>query len=148
DLIVLSAALLLGTLMVFVAVVTGVATFASSGGLFLHTAVALTFALPLAVRMLGRFVQAFLAAVVLGAAALLVWIGTPALAARMPNPDFTRLVGLAGFGLLVLILVPGRRILGAAIDRLVFHRGRLRQAELLDVVRRLSPELGIDECCR
>ncbi|MEW6273143.1 MAG: ATP-binding protein [Thermodesulfobacteriota bacterium] len=148
DLAVLGVTLALGGAMLLWLVTTGAASLASIGPLFLHTAVALGFAVPFAVRMLGRVVHGLLVSATLLLASIAAYLGFPALAARSADPTTATLTILAGLVVLIAILVPGRALVRDVADRLLFHRGRVRQAELLDIVNQLSPELGIAACCR
>jgi signal transduction histidine kinase len=148
DIVVLSATLALGGAMMLWLVASGMASFTSMGSLFLHTAVALGFAVPLAVRMLGRVVHGFLLSMTLLLAAAGVYFGFSTLAQRAADPNVAMLWNLAGIAALIGVLVPGRALLRDLVDGLVFRRGRVRRAQLLEIVSHLSPELGIAACCR
>ena len=62
-------------------------------------------------------------------------------AAWQPFLDVATLLALGA------TFVPVRRLLGTLLSR-VLHRSEGRQAELLDFVHTLSPEIGVRECCR
>jgi signal transduction histidine kinase len=80
-------------------------------------------------------------------ATVAVVLGTRALTGDT-GAELTRLVDLVGAAVIVLVLGPGRARVQAAVERLVFRRGRLRQATLQTFLHTLSPELGIPESCR
>jgi signal transduction histidine kinase len=120
----------------------------SARGLFLHTAIGLVVAIPFVVRMFGRVVRGFLVAGGTITAALATYFGGHALAARTPGTEAARLVDLATLGMLLVVLGPGRIALRRAVERLVFRRGRERQAQLQAFVHTLTPEEGVSACCQ
>src|SRR5262249_33887415 len=101
-----------------------------------------TFAVPLAVRILGGVIRGVaLPGAILGVVAI-VYFGGPILAAQAPAPWVGRLVDLGAVAALVALVGPGQAWLRATIDRLVFRRSRRHRAELQAVLHGLSPELG------
>jgi signal transduction histidine kinase len=116
------------------------------GFLIYEAVVGLAIATPFAIRMLSVVITHFTVAVTLlgiggGLLATRWWVLTRAGPAWQPLVDVATLLSLAG------VFVPGRRRLNALVAG-VLHRGEGRQAELLDFVHTLSPEIGVHECCR
>lgn len=127
---------------------TGSTTLSGALVLLLHTVVAIAFAVPFAVRMLGRVVRSFvLSALVIGASGIL-FFGVPALTGAMGERPEARLIDLAAFAALLLALVPGLRWLQRAVDRLLFRRSVERHADLQRVAAALSPSDGLEVCIR
>jgi signal transduction histidine kinase len=69
-------------------------------------------------------------------------------AARIAEPETRRLVRLAAVWLIVLVLPVAQTWLRNAVDRIVLRRSRTRQDELLGALHDVSPDLGIEGCCR
>jgi signal transduction histidine kinase len=116
------------------------------GFLFYEAAVGLAIATPFVLRMLSVVVTHFTVAVTLlgiggGVLATRGWALTRAGPAWQPFLDVATLL------LLGAVFVQGRRWLNALLAR-ALHRNQGRQAELLDFVHTLSPEVGVHECCR
>jgi signal transduction histidine kinase len=113
----------------------------------LNGAVGLTLATPFAVRVLGLVVrETALMAVNLTVVAVVYWCATVLLARS--GPQFVAQLQLAAVLTPVLLLVPAQPWLREAVGRALFRRRHRRQFELQEAVLRLSPELGIAECCR
>jgi signal transduction histidine kinase len=150
DVVVLVCAMAAFLALILVVFLTGrtVTLEATMPGLALHTAMGLALAVPFAVRMMGEVVRAFLMTVAMAGAAGGIYLGTRTLAATIASPELARLVHFGGILLLLLALVPGRAVMHAAIDRLVFRRSWLRRVDLQASLHGLSPELGTLECCR
>jgi signal transduction histidine kinase len=114
---------------------------------FLSASVGLSLATPFAVRILGRVVRTvtltFINLAVVGA---LYWTAQNAAAAVAP--ELRPIFQLAALFLPILLLMPAQAPLRELIDRLLFRRRFIRQAELQAALVQLSPELGIVECCR
>jgi signal transduction histidine kinase len=104
-------------------------------------------ALPLAVRLLGEVVRAFVTTTAALALTAGVYLGARGVA-PLVAPEFRRFVDVGAVGALVLLLVPGQAWLGAAVDRVVLRRTRRRVDALAAFLRTLSPEAGVRECCR
>src|SRR5262249_48824861 len=113
----------------------------------IHAGIGLALLVPTMVVVLGTIVRAFLLATALLTATAATYVGFQSLMLRA-GPAFRPALAAAAGLPLTLPPVPGQAILRAAIDRVVFHRRRQRWAELQAFVQTLSPELGIDECCR
>ena len=148
DIVILTCGVL-GVIVMFVALI------ASHAGTWrnpiwmpiLSAAVGLALATPFAVRMLGTVLrEVAVTAVNLGVVACCYW-GARA-AAAVSAPELEGVVQLAAIFVPVLLLIPAQAPLRGAIDRIVFRRTLRRQAELQSALLRLSPELGIVECCR
>ena len=108
----------------------------------------LALAVPFAMRILGEVVRRFLVnAVKLGAAAA-VYIGARMLAQVLPTSQLSLLLGFGGALALVWVLGSGGLWLCAVVDRLVLRRSHLWGQHLQAFVRTLTPELGVEECCR
>src|SRR5439155_1404437 len=110
----------------------------------LHAGAGLVVAVPFVVRDLADTLRGFVTTAVMIAATAGLVLGLHALGARVADAELRRLLDLVG----VLVRVPGRGWLRAAIDRFVFRRSRRRWAEVHAVLHTLSPELGVLECCR
>jgi signal transduction histidine kinase len=134
--------------LLLVLALTGGAPLTSVGGLALHTVVELALAAPFVVRMLGRTVRAFLLTAILVSLTSVVYFAARLLATGTANAEVARLVDVAAIGVLLTLLGPGRVWLRGLIERTIFRRSRLRQAELQAFMQSLSPELGPLECCR
>jgi signal transduction histidine kinase len=144
----LGVGLLTASAMLLVSWYSGVTTFAASGGLLAHTIAMLLFAVPFAVRMLGRVVRGFLlSSLLLGGAAAVFFAGAD-LSAGLGSPVAAQAARLATFTALALLFVPGRAIAARAIDHVVFRRSRQRSAELQRAAAALSPSDGLEACCR
>jgi signal transduction histidine kinase len=116
--------------------------------LLAHTATGLAFAAPFAVVMLGEVLESLIVAAVLTGAVWLLYFAVPALAAGLAEPELHFLAQIAGAGALVLVLVPGRRVVHAAVHRLLFRHSERSAEDLQAFLHTLSPEAGILECCR
>jgi signal transduction histidine kinase len=116
--------------------------------LLAHTVTGLAFAAPFAVLMLGEVVESLIVILVMLVAVGLLYFRVPALAAGMPGPELRLLVQLAGAGTLVLLLLPGRRLLHTLVHRLLFRHSERSAQALTAFLHTLSPELGVLECCR
>jgi signal transduction histidine kinase len=101
-----------------------------------------------ALRNVTAVVRGVIMTAAMLAAAGAVCAGARALGASVTTPGAHRFVDLAAVGGLVLVLVPGRARLGVALDRLLLRHGRRVGEELRAFLRTLSPELGVQECCR
>jgi signal transduction histidine kinase len=112
----------------------------------LHVGLGLTFAAVPAVRMLGAVVRRLLLTSVAAAGAGAIYFGAHAASTRL-TPELARLTDLGAVIALVVLLVPGQRWLGAAIDRVLFGRGR-RETDIQAFMHTLAPDLGAAECCR
>ena len=147
DILVMIGALVGMGAMLFALAASGTSSPSTTLALFLHTALGLALAVPFAVRMLGRVVREMLFGATLIALTVAVWFAGHAVAAGAGNPELGRLIDLLAVALLLVLLVPGQAALRAAIDRLVFRRGRRRAAELRAAADTLSPAFGVAECC-
>ncbi len=107
-------------------------------------AVSLSALVPVVVRMLGLVVRRVLVmTATLAMTAGLLWVHTTTgRAVGGPVLDLAVLLGLG------VVLGPGHAWLNAAVDRTVFRRRQHRLETLQAFLHTLSPELGIDECCR
>ncbi len=148
DVIVIFGAILGTTALLSFIVSVRSSEIASPTGLFVHTAMGVLLAVPFVVRMLGRVVRSFAVSTILIGGAAAVSFGTRAVAARAPDAEIARLVELASVAALLLLLVPGQVGVRAVVERIVFRRRRRREAALQTLAQRLSPELGVLECCR
>ena len=108
----------------------------------------LVFATPLVARLLGTVVERLLMAVIVATMAVVVFFGGRQLGERFANTGIRPLIDAAMIGALIALLGSGRATLRAAIGWLVFHRSRQRRAELDEMMRTITPELGTVECCR
>ncbi len=117
-------------------------------GLVVHTGVGLGLAVPIIARILGGFARAFLLVVVLVALAVGVPLAGRMAAARIGSPEAARLLDVVALVTLLWALGPGQIRLRAAIDRVLFRKGALRQGELRAILRTIPPEVGVAECCR
>ena len=106
----------------------------------------LALAIPFALRMLSIVLTQFTVTVaLLGIGGLVLatrgWVLARAGAAWQPFLDVATLLALGA------TFVHAKRWLGTLLAR-VLRRSEGRQAELLDLVHTLSPDLGVRECCR
>jgi signal transduction histidine kinase len=116
--------------------------------LLYDVSVALCLAAPLAVRVLGDVVRRVLLTAVLASATAAVYLGGRAASTALAPRNLDPLADAATIVALLLLLIPGQRLLREAIERLVFRRSRRRREELHTAVQALSPELGTAECGR
>jgi signal transduction histidine kinase len=135
-------------------------------GLFFHTAFGLLFALPFALRMLGRMFGVSLLTVTTISIAAMIYFGAPALAANVTSPELRRLVHIVTVLSLALLLsgdwwleaIFHRKVallsrftgflspFTEMVDRIVFRP--VPRAELQHILSTLSPQEGIEKCCR
>jgi signal transduction histidine kinase len=107
----------------------------------------LAIAAPFALRMVPVVVtQVTVTLALLGTAAAVLegrgwWIARAGSAWR-PLVDVATVLALAA------VFVPGRAWLRATVDRLLLRRNEREQPALLAFLHTLSPEVGIQECCR
>ncbi len=113
----------------------------------IHAGMGLAFLVPTIVIVLGTVVRAVLLAVALLTVTTVAW-WTLSAAALHTDPALRPVLDVAAVLVLMLVLVPGQAALRIAIDRLVFRRRQQRWNEVQAFVHGLSPELGIEECCR
>lgn len=113
----------------------------------LNAAVGLALATPFAVRVLGLVVRETTVMVVNLAVVAVVYWCAMALLARS-GPEFVPLLQFGAVFTPVLLLIPSQAWLRDTVGRLLFRRRHRRQFELQAAVLRLSPDLGIVECCR
>jgi len=116
------------------------------GGL-LNALAGLLLALPFVARVLGEVVRRFIFTVLMFAATAAVYFGLQSWGAAAPA-EVRPLVDGAAVVLLFLVLVPGATLVRPAIDQLVLRRNQQRRRELQAYLHDLSPELGVEECCR
>jgi signal transduction histidine kinase len=114
----------------------------------LQSVAALVFATPLAARLLGTVVEQLLVAAAVIATTATVYLGGQRLGARFADSGARALADAATVGTLIVLLGPGRAWITAAIEWIVFRRSRQRRAELDELLRAITPELGTVECCR
>jgi signal transduction histidine kinase len=114
----------------------------------LELVVATSFAVPFAVRLLGDIARSVANAAALLAAIAAVYALALSLHTRLAGGAYAILVDASAVVVLAAVLGPGQTWLRGAIDRVVFGRTRRRQAELQAFLRTLSPDLGVEECCR
>lgn len=115
----------------------------------LTTLVGVAVATPFAVRILGDVVRGLLLLAAMLGAICLAFLGAAVLDMRFSSqPALRPLVVLATAAALALIVGPWRDWLEHALELAVSRRTRHRRAELQRAVHDLSPELGLDECCR
>jgi signal transduction histidine kinase len=139
--------------LVFMAVMVGLSFF---GGWATHrdllsfvaTLLSVAISLPFAVRILGAVVRGVLLSLFLIAAAGLIALGALQLDARFADAGLRPALMLLTALAVALVFGPGLTWLQGALDRLLFRRRRNRHAELQARLQRLSPELGIDACCK
>jgi signal transduction histidine kinase len=148
DVLVVCGALAITGGMLGVSVLRGSAAPGSAASLFFHTALGLGIAVPFVVRMFGRFVRTFLTNVATIAATATVVFGLRALGTGAAHTEVAGLLDLGVIAAILLVIVPGRAWLGRLIEQVVFRRGQARQTELQQFLLALSPELGVEECCR
>jgi signal transduction histidine kinase len=135
-------------------------------GLFFHTAFGLLFAVPFALRMLGRIFRVSLVTFSTLGIAAVFYFGVPALTAAMTSPELRRLTNVVTVLLLALLLSGDwwleaifhrkmalfSRFTGflspftELVDRIVFRPAP--RAELQRFLSTLSPQEGIEKCCR
>src|SRR5262249_20573174 len=120
----------------------GLAIYAMTG------AAGLVFATPFVVRNLGDLLPGFLTSLGVGIAVAGVLATAQTLTALAGDPELATMVGAVAVAVLVFVIMPVRTWMRATIGRLLFRRGRLRWAELHNVVHALPPEAGVVECCR
>src|SRR5262245_39615871 len=117
------------------------------GHVFYDAVVGLAIAAPFALRMLPVVVtQVTVTLALLGVAAAVLegrarWISRAGGGWR-PLIDVATVLALAG------VFVPGRAWLRATVGRLLLRRSEREQPTLLAFLHTLSPEVGIQECCR
>jgi signal transduction histidine kinase len=114
----------------------------------LQAVAGLVFATPLVARLLGTVVKQLLVGVTVSATAVTVYLGGRLLGDRLADAGVRPLVDLVTVGALIALLGPGRTSLTAAIEWVVFRQSRQRRAELDELMRSITPELGMVECCR
>jgi signal transduction histidine kinase len=148
DIVTLSVGVLAATVLFIALTWIGDSTWSTPPWLVvLNSVVGLLLAVPFAVRALGLLVRELsVLAVNLSAAFGLYW-AVSMLAARYGSAPGSVLY-LAAACVPVLALIPLQTALRRAIGDLVFRRRQRRQVELQAALLRLSPELGIVECCR
>ena len=113
----------------------------------LSAAVGLALATPFAVRVLGVVVRETTVMVVnLAVVTIVYWCAMAAVARS--GPEFVPLLQFAAVFTPVLLLIPAQAWLRDVVRGLLFRSRHRRQSELQEAVLRLSPELGIVECCR
>ncbi len=148
DIVILTLGVL-GSAVLFVAIVASSAEgWTQKAWLpFLNAAVGLTLATPFAVRILGRVVRnVTLTAINLGIA-IGLYRGAQ-IGAAAATPEVAPIFQLAAVFVPLLVLLPAQTPLRDAVDRLLFRRRLRRRVELHAALMRLSPDLGIAECCR
>ena len=114
----------------------------------LHAGAGLVLAVPFVVRDLADTLRGFVITAVMIAGTAGLVLGLRPLGERVADAELRRLLDLGAVLGVVLVLVPARGWLSAAIDRVVFRRSRRRWAEVHVLLHTLSPELGVLECCR
>lgn len=147
DIVALGVAFLALGAMLIAFAVAGTAEPESLGPLLLHTIVGVTFAVPFAVRILGRVLPLVGRLLVLIPLVSLAYFVSQAKAEAAPSADEALLWNAGGI-LALLVLVSVRGLVGRGIDALLFGRSELRHAELQAVLTEISPELDRFECCR
>jgi signal transduction histidine kinase len=148
DIVVLTAGVIGMAVLFVVLLLPGVHGWTTPAWLpLLNGGVGLALATPFAVRALGLVMRETVVMLVNLAVVALVYWGTRFLLVRA-GPTFAALVHFAAVCTPVLLLVPTQAWLRGAVGRLLFRSYRRRQFELQEAVLRLSPELGIVECCR
>ncbi len=108
----------------------------------------LALAVPFALRDTADVGRGFLVGAILIGVTAGIYLGVPALAARVIDPELRRLLDVAAILGLVVVLLLGRPWVHAGVDRLVFRRHRQRWEGLQAFLQTLTPELGTVECCR
>jgi signal transduction histidine kinase len=117
------------------------------GHVLYEVLVGLAIAAPFALRMLPVVVtQVTVTLALLGAAGAVLegrgwWIARA-------GGGWRPLIDVATVLALAVVFVPGRASLRAAVDRLLLRRSEREQPTLLAFLNTLSPEVGIQECCR
>jgi signal transduction histidine kinase len=148
DIVVLSAGVL-GAVILFVALLRPeLHSWSTSTWVpLLNAVVGLMLATPIAVRALGSVIRGVVVTVVnVAVVACIYWAAT--VVAPRVGEELVPQVQFAAVFLPVLILVPLQGRLRDAVGQLVFRRRRRREIEMHEAILRLSPELGIEECCR
>jgi signal transduction histidine kinase len=113
----------------------------------LNGAVGLALATPFAVRVLGLVVRETTVMIVnLAVVAVVYWCAIAVLARS--GPQFAPLLQFAAVVTPVLLLLPAQAKLRALVGRLLYRSRHRRQFELQEALLRLSPDVGIVECCR
>jgi signal transduction histidine kinase len=115
----------------------------SPGTVVMEGGLGLILAIPFLVRLLVETTRALLVTVSCLGATAAAYFGVRA---AVPPGGAAR--DLATVLALFLVLVPGQAWLRRGVDRIVFGHRRRLQVELLAFLHRLSPELGVAECCR
>jgi signal transduction histidine kinase len=97
--------------------------------------------------MLGAILPELAVYVMLAAGAIAI-VGANAPARARAGSELSVLVDLATVAALGVLFLPVQRWLRTTAERLVLGRRRMQLAELQTFLARLSPELGVVECCR
>lgn len=113
-----------------------------------RTFLALALAAPFALRILGEVVRRFLVTAVKLAAAIGIYVGARAAVETPASPRLGLLVDGAAVLSLVVVLGPGGTWLRSTVDRLVLRQSHRWAERLLGFLHTLTPEVGIEECCR
>jgi len=117
------------------------------GHVFYEVVTGLAIATPFALRMLPVLVtQAATALGLLGAAAAVLVMRSTVIA--QSGSAWRPLIDVASILALAVVFVPARRWLRDAIDWLVLRRTGTEQPAIMTFLNTLSPEAGIQECCR
>ena len=129
--------------------------------LTMHTLFGLFFALPFALRMLGRMVRVTMVWSWMMTLAAGIYLGVPVLTQCIESAELRRLVGVVTVLVLATLLISGREWLLAIADRKTRLLPFLRRWDLYPQIflpraratleaflSTLPPELGVTECCQ
>jgi signal transduction histidine kinase len=111
------------------------------------TAMGLIIVVPVASRILGEMLRGLVTTTAMVLAAAGIYFGAEAwLLPGVAPASQTRIRMLAVFALVVVVGL-GQRFLRTALDALIYGRGRRRVEELIESLRGLAPERGLQACC-
>ncbi len=148
DVVMLSAGLL-GLAVLFVAGIKAPLTWGTPHWVSLaNVGIGILLALPFAARIFGEVVRRLIATAATIAGVAVIVLALRWAEGAIDQPALRPAFAIATLLLPVLVLVRVQAPLHAAIDHLLFRRGRWRRERLSAALLALAPQRGIEECCR